>query len=245
MAEQGGFTEQRFQGTQFVLKGWLKRGRDLHAPLRVYIEGDGRAWIGQYTISPDPTPTEPVGFRLAASDPSAAPILYLARPGQYLTREELVRCHYSYWTDARFALEVVADMNRAVDDAKKRAGAQTVALFGYSGGGAIAVLMAARRDDVVFLGSIAGNLDHAYWTAMHAVSPLSRSLNPIDEVSRLAALPQLHIAGSNDTIIPPTISRRYQQASGSPLVRTATIPAMEHESAWEHVWPAVLAKNWK
>ncbi|MEN1424567.1 alpha/beta hydrolase, partial [Pseudomonas aeruginosa] len=46
--------------------------------LRVYLEGDGRAWITSRTVSDDPTPVKSLVPGLVVADP--APAVYLARP---------------------------------------------------------------------------------------------------------------------------------------------------------------------
>ena len=59
-----------------------------------------------------------------------------------------------------------------------------VILGGFSGGGGAAALLAAMRQDVVFLGTIAGNLDTEAWTQLQGISPLAEPLlNPITEIS--------------------------------------------------------------
>ncbi|MFP4386937.1 MAG: alpha/beta hydrolase, partial [Alphaproteobacteria bacterium] len=54
-----------------------------NAPLSIYIEGDGLAWIKRTRPSGNPTPTNPVALRLAASDNISQNIIYIARPCQY------------------------------------------------------------------------------------------------------------------------------------------------------------------
>ena len=52
-------------------------------PLRVYIEGDGYTWKNNREPSDNPTPINPLALKLARLD-SAANILYLARPCQFV-----------------------------------------------------------------------------------------------------------------------------------------------------------------
>ncbi len=156
-----GFVPIRHATGGFTLYGLLRPARSGGAGrLHVYIEGDGHAWENTRTPSSDPTPHSDVTLRLAAADPTACAVLYLARPCQY-TRVLSPACATRYWTDARFAPEVISATNAAIDRAKAQTGAQRVVLVGFSGGGAVAVLAATLRDDVAFLGTVAGNLDHA------------------------------------------------------------------------------------
>ena len=54
--------------------------------------------------------------------------------------------------------DVIASLDSAIDQAQKLCGATKLCLVGFSSGGGCAALIAARRGDVVFLGSVAGNL---------------------------------------------------------------------------------------
>ena len=45
----------------------------------VYIEGDGLSWIDRFTPSSDPTPVDPLTFKLTKLDQSPN-VIYLARP---------------------------------------------------------------------------------------------------------------------------------------------------------------------
>ncbi|MSO80412.1 MAG: hypothetical protein EXQ97_01950, partial [Alphaproteobacteria bacterium] len=87
----------------FILTAF-ERTRDPAAPLVVYIEGDGLAWLSHFEPSMDPTPIHPIGLQLAATDPSPD-LLYLARPCQYTPLDLDLRCNTDYWTDKRFAEE--------------------------------------------------------------------------------------------------------------------------------------------
>ena len=85
-------------------------------------------------------------------------------------------------------MQMVA-VNRAIDALKAASGALGIALAGYSGGGAMAALIAARRPDTVCLVTVAAPLDTGAWTQAIGVSPLRTSLNPLDHAARLASLP--------------------------------------------------------
>ena len=89
-------------------------------------------------------------------------------------------CVQKYWTGYRFALEVIEASNITVSQLKARYAADNIRLVGYSGGGAVAAFIAARRNDVVQLVTVAGNIDPAAWTKRHRMSQLSGSLNPAD-----------------------------------------------------------------
>lgn len=198
------------------------------AYLWVVIEGDGRAWLNMREPSMDPTPVDPVGWRLA-KDVSQKTVLYLARPCQYLNSDELDACSVTDWTDGRFAEKWVQRLNAAVDQAKRMSSARQIVLAGYSGGGVMAALVAARRDDVALLMTVASPLDHAAWTTHHKVTPLHASLSVVAVQQKLARLPQLHVVGADDKVVPPFLMqdflRRYPSDTPAELV---TLPGIDH-----------------
>ncbi|MGE4192981.1 MAG: alpha/beta hydrolase family protein [Pseudodesulfovibrio sp.] len=239
LAPEQGFRAHVLAGETFDLR-WFGRGRG--ATLRVYIEGDGRAWLTRTRPSSDPTPRRAVGFELAAADPSSA-VAYLARPCQYAEEGGRRNCVIRFWTSARYAEPVVRDLSLAVDAAKGQAGAERVELVGYSGGGALVVLLAARRDDVTGIVTVAGNLDHAWWTDQHRVSPLADSLNPMDFVRRVQSIPQVHVAGADDEIIPPAMALRFVAGmSDASRARVMVVPGMGHDGDWREPVAEALAE---
>ena len=229
---------------QFELAGY-KRFRDPSSrEVSIYIEGDGLAFLDATTISRDPTPSDPVSLRLAAADPSAN-VAYLARPCQYQTAERLSGCSYAYWTNARFAPELVKEMNVAVNAIVAASGAARVRLYGYSGGGVIAALLAGQRADVVFLATAAAPLDHGEWTRIGRYSPLDRSLDAIDWVQAIKRVPQVHFAGAEDRLVPSSVIKRFAdrvRAEGGD-VAFVTVPGTDHYCCWDDVWPA-LYREW-
>ena len=199
--------------------------------LAIYIEGDGLAWIGASRISPDPTPIDPLALRLALVHPGSA-AAYLGRPCQYVADG---RCKAAYWSGARFAPDVVSATGSAVELLKARFGATRLTLVGYSGGAAVAMLVAARRTDVARVVTVAGNLDHQAWTSFHRMDPLTGSLNPADAP---ASFTQWHFVGQDDTVIPPRLVQAYAQrykGRARPTVRV--VPGFDHHCCWAANWP--------
>ncbi|WP_321813401.1 MULTISPECIES: alpha/beta hydrolase [unclassified Paraburkholderia] len=240
LAASAGLKREQIATDAFVLTAFVRVTRP-DAPIDVYIEGDGLAWISRTEPSLDPTPREPTGLALAAVDP-APNVAYIARPCQYSPMSENPRCAVAYWTDKRFSSEVVSAMNAAVDQIAARAPGQPVNLTGYSGGGAIAVLLAAQRRDIGLLRTVAGNLDDEYVNAIHHVSPMPGSLNPIDFASRVGALAQVHFSGADDTIVPPEVARRFVAAEGgAKCVDVQLVAHMTHGGEWQQQWPRLLS----
>ena len=202
--------------------------------LTVYIEGDGHAWSTRFIASNDPTPDNPIALKLAQAQPTGTAV-YLSRPCQYNVTPT---CQTPDWTSHRFSAEMIQAENRAIDSLKETFGAYEIVLVGYSGGGAVAALLAASRYDVVKLITVAGNLDHAEWTKLQNLAPLSGSLNPADYAVQLARIPQVHFVGADDRTMPVEVARSY--ASRFPPDQQPTIKVLDdhsHNAGWIESWP--------
>ncbi len=211
--------------------------------LTVYIEGDGLAWLNPSTPSSDPTPLDPIALRLAVQHP-VAPVAWLARPCQYFECDGRPPHAVQWWTSHRFAEQVVVASNSAIDRLLHRAHARSVVLIGYSGGAAIAALVAARRTDVARLITVAGNLDHRAWTDWHSLTPLSGSLNPADIAPLLTHVPQVHWVGGRDRIVGRQLADSYLERivpADRPPVRIAL--QADHRCCWVNLWPELLRES--
>ena len=234
LAQEQGFAEHLFSTQPFTLYGLLRPGLSPHSKiLRVYIEGDGHAWESRTRPSEDPTPRNPVALRLAMADPGPDPVLYLARPCQYVQGENWRQCSKRYWMSARLGPEVINSLDAAIAQAKAACGAEQVILVGFSGGGGVAALLAAMRQDVVFLGTVAGNLDTERWADLQGVSQLAESLNPKTVVSSLRHLPQRHLSSRTDAVMPPEISEGFCRAVNQPE-SCVVISGVPHGGPWQN-----------
>jgi pimeloyl-ACP methyl ester carboxylesterase len=210
--------------------------------LRVYIEGDGHAWMRRDTPSEDPTPWNPVALDLAAVDPAPS-VAYLARPCQYIAAGTDPGCRVYYWTEGRYAEPVIASMNAAIDRLLAASGAESLELIGFSGGGSVAALVAARRQDVANLRTVAANLDTAAWTAEQRLSRLTGSLNPADFTDKLAYLPQMHFSAADDSVVGIAVVRAFQgRFARRNCVGAETVPGVGHGDGWQAVWPSLLRR---
>lgn len=240
MAERAGLAPGTIDAHGFRLQVFHRGLADARA-VNVYIEGDGRAWNSPHRPAGDPTPREPIALELAARDRSAA-VLYLARPCQYQDAASLAACDRKYWTTHRYAGEVIDAMEEAIDIALRQAGADSarvpLGLIGYSGGGAVAALIAARRPQVRWLVTVGGNLDHRAWTDAHDVTPLDASLNAADIAPMLRELLQLHLIGGKDRIVPRAVTESYLRRAGNAGKTTIVeIPDYDHQCCWAGRWP--------
>lgn len=244
IALSSGFFKKEVKASPFYLTTFQKIDKDntTEKTATVYIEGDGLAWVSKRQMSLDPTPTNPLAFELAALDPSNN-VIYMARSCQYSKWIYNTACPYKYWTSNRFDTTVLKSYQTALDGFKEQYGFEEFHLVGFSGGGAVATLLASQRDDVKTLRTVAGNLDHDGVNAYHKVSMMPESLNPIDYAARTQFIPQTHYVGDKDKVVKPFISRDFINAI--PKVHCAQqriIPNVEHEKGWTDIWATLSTK---
>jgi hypothetical protein len=235
MAVTAGFTEREITTPQFALRAFARSRSASPSTVRVFIEGDGFAFINRTTPSLNPTPTDPLALSLAAIDTSDA-VVYLARPCQYQDADAPCNNRY-WWTRGRLSDPVVASMSTAIDVLKRDLGAEQIELVGYSGGGALAVLLAAQRSDIRLLVTVAGLIDSARWLSHHKLSPMDIAENPAALIDRVSEIPQWHFIGADDQVIPPEIALLWASAAAIyPAIHVAEVPNTTHYCCWAELW---------
>ncbi len=231
----------------FVLTAF-ERMHERGDSVTIYIEGDGTADRGGTNgDTPDPTPVNPVALHLAAMDKSEN-IAYIARPCQYEHISHYAHrighkddCSILYWNEKRFDAKVITAYNAALDNIHRQYGTDGVHLVGYDGGGAIAAILAAKRDDVLSLRTVAGNLDHDAQSVYLGLPPMHESLNAIDFADELRHVPQHHFIGGQDETVKPAVLHSYLQAIGdTPCVKYTMVQEAEHARGWVEKWPEFL-----
>lgn len=203
--------------------------------LHVYLEGDGEPWKWKVLVMPDPTPRRPLMLGLMALDP--LPSVYVGRPC-YNGRARDAGCSDTLWTSERYSETVIASMTDAVRALAVRRGATSLRLFGHSGGGTLAMLIAARLPATRDVVTVAGNLDPDAWTRHHGYLMLRGSLNPASEPALGAHIRQWHLLGGADRVVPPQIVRPYIEAQASAM--GVDFPTFTHGCCWRRVWPDLL-----
>lgn len=235
-----GWQQQIIPSGDFDLASFVPASIAAQQRLVIYLEGDGLAWINSSRPSSDPTPITALALQLAQKHPSPNAV-YLARPCQYVTVQYRQNCRQSVWTSAQFSESVIQATSNAIDILKQRYQSKMLVLVGYSGGGVVAALVAARRDDVVRLVTVASNLDHRYWTTLHQITPLSGSLNPTDFYQQLASIPQLHLAGAKDKVVPPAVIEKFVNGfKQKQLVTIKIMRGFDHQCCWLDDWLMLL-----
>lgn len=233
LAVAAGFTSLEVSDGR--LRAYVKRAMPgaSHFRVTVYIESDGAPWRLPDEPPADPTPLKPTVLRMAIADTSSA-TAYLGRHCQYLGSDDLQRCDPELWMRARFSDGAVTSISLAVDEIKRSYGAEEVNLVGYSGGGAMAALIAARRRDVHCLVTVASPLDTSAWTDALRVSRLDLSLNPADGADGLRHLRQTHFRGMRDKLVPAPTTRRFlDRVTGATVIDKETF---DHRCCWDDEW---------
>ncbi len=229
--------ERSIPAGDYAIKAF-ERMHETVAPARIYIEGDG---TGFTVVDYSPTPSNPLGLHLAAYD-NAVNVGYLARPCQYTDSANAPgACDPVTWKDLRFSPEILAVYQQALDNIKRKYSITTFQLVGFDGGATIAALLAASRDDVVSLRTVAGILDHKEFTTYHQQAALELGLNPPDFSNRLALIPQVHFIGGQDERVPPSVLHSYLQSlPTTDCVQYQMIQEAEHFDGWVNIWPELL-----
>jgi dienelactone hydrolase len=235
LAEQWGLEPAWVEGEGFQHRVYRKPGQPTQGPVHVYIEHDGLPWRTETEVSADPTPRNPLMLRLMAEDP--APSIYLGRPC-YFGTAAAPGCNALMWTHARYSEHVVNSMLAALRQLLKPG--QDIILLGYSGGGALAMLLAEHAPNTRAVVTLAGNLDTDAWALYHAYTPLSRSLNPATRPPLDPGIIQRHYLGSADHHVPPAVVKRFTDRSRAGEV--IEIPQFDHVCCWETIWPQILAE---
>lgn len=238
LAEQANFISKTVNTNYFTIQTYHKLSNNI-TPLNVYIEGDGLSWINKYRLSSNPTPTEPLVLELATYDPNEN-ILYIARPCQYIDLNLETHCNAKYWSKSRFSEEVISSIEQVINHYRSNCN-QKVNIIGYSGGGNIAAIIAARNKYVISLRTIAGNLDHVTLHHYHNVTQLNDSLNAIDFTKNLKYCPQLHLIGVNDIIVPEIIVGKFAKKINNPAcISIIKLAHVDHYRGWSKIWSNII-----
>ncbi|MDO9240183.1 MAG: hypothetical protein Q7U30_09215, partial [Methylicorpusculum sp.] len=177
----------------------------------------------------------PLILQLMAMD--NAPSILLGRPCYYGLNQSQ-NCSPYFWTSHRYAQPLVDSLVEVLHNWLKGKRVQRLVLIGFSGGGALAALMASNIPTVKTLITLSANLDTAAWTKHHGYSELSQSLNPAQQARLPDTISQIHFAAEKDTNVPPAIVRSY--ADRQPSARFRSIKNYDHTCCWTDQWPELL-----
>jgi dienelactone hydrolase len=148
-------------------------------------------------------------------------------------------CEIRHLGPERYSDEIVASMLAALQHEMRHAGASRAVLIGYSGGGTLAMLLAARLPAAVALVTLAGNLDNGTLAAFHHSPALSGSLDPADLPPLPRNLLQLHLFGEKDAEVPVSLA---QNTLARQRVKPVIMRGFDHACCWEDLWPEINAR---
>lgn len=203
------------------------------APVHFYLDGDGAPWLARRRVATDPTTRERLILEMMERDAAAS--VLIGRPCYYV---EDNACDPSLWTVERYGNAVVEAMAAALNREIERLPGSSVTLIGYSGGGALAMLLAPRLVRVDHLLTVAANLDVAAWTRHHGHTPLRGSLDPADAPPLPRQIDQVHWFGERDDNVPSALMRHV--ALRQPNARWRVVPDFDHTCCWVEAWPELL-----
>ena len=197
----------------------------------VYIEGDGLSWIDRFTPSSDPTPKNPLAFKLAILDQNQN-VVYLARPCQYIQNN---RCRREIWTKLQYSNEIMADYTNILKELKNKH--YEIHLVGYSGGSVIAMYLASIKElNIKSVRTVAGNIKPNEFTQLLNISPYRTSLNLNDIENNIKLVSQSHFYGDKDKVIPKELYTNYQERNLNNSCIKFTKVNATHNKRWESFW---------
>ena len=233
-AKELGFDTKEYQGTDFFHKVYANRN-PVDEFLHVYLGSDGTPWENPKQIASDPTPRNPVMLRLMALDAAAS--IYVGRPC-YHGFSHSPRCNPLWWTSGRYSEPIVNSLSSVLTQIAKEYQTSEIVIFGYSGGGTLAMLLAERLPFVQGVVTVAGNLDIEAWVDYHSYSQLTGSLNPASRPPLKEDLFQFHVIGSQDEVVPLHLVQSALKRQGG--MKPVVIDDVDHECCWEELWPGIL-----
>jgi len=212
-------------------------------PTLIFFEGDGAPWTAFGTLPPrDPTPHQSIGLDLALSTArrSRFNVIYVARPCQFESKARLQACSQTQWTQDRYSNEqralLLSSTTRALQFAATAKNPQPlVTLIGHSGGGLMAIRIAASFSQtgypVAQVITLASPIDPVIWAKNHQFSALNLDSYYQDlgrvQASGLAE----HYIGENDKLV-------TAKDVGKNII--TSVPDTGHASGWLPYWNQTL-----
>ncbi|WP_107271929.1 dienelactone hydrolase family protein [Photobacterium sanctipauli] len=222
----------------YTHKVWYKEAEIESEEIHIYIDGDGKPWKNRFFISSDPTKKSSVIQSLMDFDYNEK--VYFGRPCYHGFSYE---CRSEDWTYDRYGSHIIKSMNDALTEylnkKVKNFKSKKIILIGYSGGGAIAVLMARELKYVSKVITLAGNLDIDSWVNLHGYTYLNGSVNPVDLTYGHANLNWLFFFGGEDKNVPYEVMQSNIEIA-FPDAKIMVLPGVAHTTGWGKYYEIIL-----
>jgi pimeloyl-ACP methyl ester carboxylesterase len=237
LVKDRGLERDVMSSSMFEHAVFRKAGAPIGGRLRVYIEGDGTPWIDGNVVAIDPTPKSPLALRLMLLDTVNS--IYVGRPC-YFGMMGGVHCEPDVWTFGRYSVDVVDSMAAVIGSIVKDGEYHHVTLIGYSGGGAIALLVASHIPEVKSVVTVAANLDTDEWIRIRGFLPLHNSLNPANSEPLPSTIAHVQLAGRQDEVVPLSVTESFRRSGHQ--FELWLYEDFDHRCCWERAWPDILER---
>ena len=200
--------------------------------LTIYIEGDGVSWVDRFTPSSNPSPTDPLAFKMALID-KGENIIYLARPCQYVWSKN---CNQDIWTISQYSPRVLSSYEEIINHLSKKY--NEIHLVGYSGGAGIAMYLGSiGNESVKSIRTIAGNINHNELSKILDISRLKKSVNFYSIEKKIKKVPQTHYYGLNDETVPNELQISYAERNlDNKCIKIQSVNNASHNEGWLDFW---------
>jgi hypothetical protein len=243
------FMHERHINTEDFTLTAFERVRKEGGVANIYIEGNG----GIITpLSKDDlnlklnrsfTPQNPVALHLSTFD-NTSNVIYLARPCQYVPSHSIhsvKQCKGQENAPRIYSQTAIKSMNDALSEIKSRYGFTGFNLIGVGGGGAVAVILTAQRDDILSLRTVSGHLNLTPLHKGEDKSDMAGALNPLDYAPLISQVPQHHFIGDHDKMLTPEVYMSYLDASAPrKCLRFSIVEDASHDKGMVNAWTNMM-----
>lgn len=234
-AAQYGFQNKVLKGKPYLHRVFLNSAEQQVTlkidELHVYLDGDGSPFLNANQPADDPTSRQYLILDLLSKDKK--PAILLGRPCYYTLRDS-EGCNELLWTSARYSQGIISSLVFTLQQWLKTKPAMRLVFIGYSGGGALATLLASYFPQTTVVVTIAGNLDVPAWVNYHHYSPLQGSLNPIESAQIPAHIKQFHLAGEKDENVPFKFIQLFSEKHLNSIF--LLFDNFNHSCCWSDMW---------